>query len=105
MDPGAKASEPQGGWRQHMPFDAEQRRAKAQKIIFLLESERPLSGAAVLEIGTGTGVIPAELRRVVGLLDALSASTLWTRALLLRATNSNSPRDRRFRSMTLASTR
>src|SRR4051812_15341173 len=80
MDPGAKASEPQGGWRQHMPFDAEQRRAKAQKIIFLLESERPLSGAAVLEIGTGTGVIPAELRRVVGVTGrVISIDTMDTR--------------------------
>jgi SAM-dependent methyltransferase len=58
--------EPEGGWRQHMPFDAEERRGKARKIISLLQDERPLTGASMLEIGTGTGVIPAELAAVAG---------------------------------------
>ena len=74
------APEPEGGWRQHMPFDPEQRRAKAQKIVSLIELERPLSGASVLEIGTGTGVIPAEMARVVGVSGrVISVDTMDTR--------------------------
>jgi SAM-dependent methyltransferase len=60
------SDEPEGGWRQHMPFDAAERRTKARKIIALLQAERPLTGAAVLEIGTGTGVIPQTLAETVG---------------------------------------
>jgi SAM-dependent methyltransferase len=60
------SAEPEGGWRQHMPFDAEQRRAKAQKIIAILLAERSLRGTDILEIGTGTGVIPAELGKIAG---------------------------------------
>jgi SAM-dependent methyltransferase len=62
----ADNQEPEGGWRQYMPVDVAERRAKARKIIALLELDTPLAGAALLEIGTGTGVIPNELARAVG---------------------------------------
>lgn len=59
-------AEPEGGWRQHMHFDVESRRNKARKIISLIQRQRPVDGAKVLEIGTGTGVISAELARAAG---------------------------------------
>jgi SAM-dependent methyltransferase len=59
-------TEPEGGWRDHMHFDAESRRGKARKIVTLIETQRRLDAATVLEIGTGTGAISAELARAVG---------------------------------------
>jgi SAM-dependent methyltransferase len=74
------ASEPAGGWRQHMHFDVESRRSKARKIITLINARRRLAGCAVLEIGTGTGVISAELARAVGPGGAaVSIDTMDTR--------------------------
>lgn len=49
-----------------MHFDAESRRAKARKVVALIERQRPIAGATVLEIGTGTGVISAEVARAAG---------------------------------------
>lgn len=62
----SSGAEPEGGWREHMHFDAEARRRKARKIIALLGRYRPIEGARVLEIGTGIGVISAELARAAG---------------------------------------
>lgn len=74
--------EPEGGWRQHMPFDVEHRRRKAGKIIRLVDRHRPLAGARVLEIGTGTGVISAELARAAGPQGATtSVDTVDTRVI------------------------
>jgi 2-polyprenyl-3-methyl-5-hydroxy-6-metoxy-1,4-benzoquinol methylase len=49
----------------HANHDAALRRAKAAKIVQLLEGRRLLA-ARVLEVGTGSGIISAELSRVVG---------------------------------------
>jgi SAM-dependent methyltransferase len=49
-----------------MPVDVEERRAKAEKIIRTLRRAGSLDGKAVLEIGTGTGVIPSLLSGAVG---------------------------------------
>ncbi len=59
-------SEPAGGWRDHSRPDVELRRRKAGKIISLVQRRRPLAGARVLEIGTGAGVISAELAKAAG---------------------------------------
>jgi SAM-dependent methyltransferase len=73
-------SEPEGGWRTHSQPDVELRRKKAGKIIALLEGRRPLAGARILEIGTGTGVISAELARAAGPDGAVhSIDTMDTR--------------------------
>jgi ubiquinone/menaquinone biosynthesis C-methylase UbiE len=58
--------EPEGGWREHMHFDAESRRSKAHKIVATIAQEHAVGGARILEIGTGTGVISAELAKAVG---------------------------------------
>ncbi len=58
--------EPDGGWRQYMPLDVAEREAKAEKIIRALRRAHPLAGARVLEIGTGTGVIPRAIVHEVG---------------------------------------
>jgi ubiquinone/menaquinone biosynthesis C-methylase UbiE len=82
MSSGANAPgrEPAGGWREHMHFDAEGRRRKARKIITLIDREHPLAGATVLEIGTGTGVISAELARAAGPTGrTISIDTMDTR--------------------------
>jgi ubiquinone/menaquinone biosynthesis C-methylase UbiE len=72
--------EPEGGWRQHMHFDVESRRNKARKIITLIDGARALAGASVLEIGTGTGVISAELARAAGTSGTtVSIDTMDTR--------------------------
>ena len=74
------AIEPEGGWRQHMHFDVESRRNKARKIITLIERRRLLVDGVVLEIGTGTGVISAELARAAGPAGAaVSIDTMDTR--------------------------
>src|SRR5262249_49347647 len=49
----------------HANLDAASRARKAQKIAALLGTDS-LRGARVLEIGTGSGVISAELARLVG---------------------------------------
>ena len=49
-----------------MHFDVESRRNKARKIITLIDRERALLGCTVLEIGTGAGVVSAELARATG---------------------------------------
>ena len=50
----------------HAVLDVRSRRTKATKIIGVLERERPLSGARLLDIGTGSGTIAAELAAVAG---------------------------------------
>lgn len=59
-------TEAPGGWREHSRPNLELRRQKARKIISLVESRRPLEGAAVLEIGTGAGAISAMLAGAAG---------------------------------------
>ncbi len=59
-------NEAPGGWREHSRPDVALRRKKASKIIAMIETRRPLAGARVLEIGTGSGVISAELARAAG---------------------------------------
>ena len=66
MDPAGETCEPEGGWRQHMPLDVGEREAKGQKILRTLRQAGDLDGKAVLEIGTGTGVIPSMLSQAVG---------------------------------------
>jgi 2-polyprenyl-3-methyl-5-hydroxy-6-metoxy-1,4-benzoquinol methylase len=76
----ARELEPDGGWRQHMHFDVQSRRNKARKIITLIDGERPLAGSTILEIGTGTGVISAELARAAGSAGTtVSIDTMDTR--------------------------
>jgi SAM-dependent methyltransferase len=55
----------------HALLDVESRTRKARKIIDLLERERPLGGATVLDIGTGNGVIAAQLAQVAGAVDSI----------------------------------
>jgi SAM-dependent methyltransferase len=50
----------------YSPLDAASRRRKAVKIQAILERERSLAGASVLEIGVGSGHISAYLAEVVG---------------------------------------
>src|SRR5690242_5769915 len=66
FDRSTDADEPAGGWRAHMHFNAEAKRAKASKIVELLRKQRSLAGARVLDIGTGIGVIAAVLAESVG---------------------------------------
>jgi ubiquinone/menaquinone biosynthesis C-methylase UbiE len=74
------AGEPAGGWRAHMHYDPDSKRAKAAKIIELLRRHHALEGARVLEIGTGIGVISAELARAVGSAGSvISIDTMDTR--------------------------
>ena len=73
-------SEPSGGWREHSKPDIELRRKKARKIIALIQARRPLIGVRVLEIGTGAGVISAELAHAAGPDgDVVSIDTMDTR--------------------------
>jgi SAM-dependent methyltransferase len=55
----------------HALLDIASRERKARKIIRLLERERPLAGARVLDIGTGNGVIAAELARAGADVDSV----------------------------------
>jgi SAM-dependent methyltransferase len=55
----------------HALLDVDSRRRKARKLIALLERERPLHGARALDIGTGNGVIAAELAAVAGAVDSV----------------------------------
>jgi SAM-dependent methyltransferase len=50
----------------HAVLDPESRLLKARKIELLLARARPLAGAKVLDIGTGSGVIAAALADAVG---------------------------------------
>jgi ubiquinone/menaquinone biosynthesis C-methylase UbiE len=59
-------TEPAAGWRSHSRPNLALRRAKARKIIALVERRRRLAGCRVLEIGTGSGVISAELAAAAG---------------------------------------
>ena len=69
-----------GGWREHSQPNVTLRRNKARKIITLIETRRPIAGARVLEIGTGSGVISAELAKSAGPGGAvLSVDTMDTR--------------------------
>jgi SAM-dependent methyltransferase len=50
----------------HAVLDVASRRRKARKIAAILETERPLTGLRVLDVGTGAGVIAASLAEAVG---------------------------------------
>ena len=50
----------------HANVDLDSRRRKAAKIIALLDRQRPLAGARILDVGTGAGVIASELARAAG---------------------------------------
>ena len=50
----------------HESCDVDSREAKAEKIKAILERERELRGATLLEIGVGSGVIAARLAEFVG---------------------------------------
>ncbi len=52
--------------RTHAVLDSASRTAKAAKIIWTLERERPLAGTRLLDIGTGSGTIARELAQRVG---------------------------------------
>jgi ubiquinone/menaquinone biosynthesis C-methylase UbiE len=54
------------GHRSHALLDVASRRRKAQKLITLLRRRRPLEGSLLLEIGTGSGVMAADLAVAVG---------------------------------------
>ena len=56
----------EGGWKPKQSLDHTSRRAKAAKIASLIESRHPLAGSALLEIGTGGGIIAALLAERVG---------------------------------------
>lgn len=56
----------EGGWKPKRSLDVESRRAKAAKIATLVERRRPLAGAALLEVGTGAGIIASLLAERVG---------------------------------------
>lgn len=55
-----------GGWREHSRPNLALRRKKAEKIVALVETRRPMAGTRVLEIGTGSGAISAVLADAVG---------------------------------------
>lgn len=50
----------------HAVLDVASRRTKAAKLIAVIERVRPLHGAALLDIGTGSGTIAAELAAAAG---------------------------------------
>jgi SAM-dependent methyltransferase len=50
----------------HAVLDVASRRRKARKIAAILETERPLAGLRVLDVGTGAGVIASSLAEAVG---------------------------------------
>jgi ubiquinone/menaquinone biosynthesis C-methylase UbiE len=50
----------------HANLDVDSRRRKAEKLRRLVELERPVAGSAVLEFGTGSGVIASDLARFAG---------------------------------------
>ncbi len=53
--------------RSHAALERGQRLLKAEKIMRLVETERPWEGARVLDIGTGAGVIAHTISQKVGL--------------------------------------
>jgi SAM-dependent methyltransferase len=55
-----------GGWKPTLSLDRESRRAKASKIVALIEHRRRLTGSRLLEIGTGGGFIASLLSERVG---------------------------------------
>jgi ubiquinone/menaquinone biosynthesis C-methylase UbiE len=56
----------EGGWKPKASLDQASRRAKATKIATLIETQRSLRGARLLEIGTGGGIITTLLAELVG---------------------------------------
>jgi SAM-dependent methyltransferase len=54
------------GWRPQKSIDHVSRRAKAQKVVALLEAWTPLEGKRVLDVGTGGGATAAALADAVG---------------------------------------
>jgi ubiquinone/menaquinone biosynthesis C-methylase UbiE len=56
----------EGGWKPVRSLDLASRRAKADKIIALLERQRPLAGIRLLEVGTGGGIIATLLAERIG---------------------------------------
>lgn len=59
-------SDPANTRASHANHDQLARKNKARKIVALLDSRKPLSGARLLEVGTGSGVISAALSEAVG---------------------------------------
>ena len=62
ITPRTRARDP----RTHAVLDRASRRSKAQKILSIVTSERPVRGSCVLDIGTGSGTIASELARAAG---------------------------------------
>jgi SAM-dependent methyltransferase len=50
----------------HAVLDVASRRRKARKIAAIVETDRPLTGSRILDVGTGAGVIAASLAEAVG---------------------------------------
>ncbi len=57
----------------HAVLDVASRRAKAAKILRLVEARRPLAGARVLDVGTGSGTIAAALAAAAGHAGAVTS--------------------------------
>jgi SAM-dependent methyltransferase len=56
----------EGGWKPKKSLDLASRVQKAHKIVTILGRRAPLDGAAVIESGTGAGVIPQAIAAAVG---------------------------------------
>lgn len=67
IEEGTRASRrPRRDSATHALLDVPSRRTKAAKLIGVLQREHPLRGARLLDIGTGSGTVAAELAAAVG---------------------------------------